>query len=101
MSRCAPGDLAIVVRAEIETNLGRIVRVLHLHDGRGDLVLRHAGDAVWWVEASAPLTWTRNGQPIRRTTGPVPDAYLMPIKGSNDGEHEAVETGETVQADPA
>ncbi|MBL0421958.1 hypothetical protein JI739_16530 [Ramlibacter sp. AW1] len=98
MSRCAPGDLAIVVRAEIEANLGRIVRVLHLHDGRGDLVLRHAGDAVWWVEAAAPLTWARNGQRICRTNGPVPDGYLMPIKGDGADDAESLDVDQLATA---
>jgi hypothetical protein len=38
MTRCKPGDLAVVTSAAHPTNLGRIVKVLALQDGEGPIV---------------------------------------------------------------
>lgn len=79
-SRCKAGDLAVVVDAYYRSNLGRIVRVIAQHDGKGDLVFRDAG-VVWLVQSSQPMTWTVAGKRFRRKRGPVPDTSLKPIRG--------------------
>lgn len=84
MPRCKPGDLAIVVKAFHAANLGRIVHVLRLHDGQGELSMHGLADTVWEVEcATGRLTWSR-ARPARRwrrKRGPIPDGALQPIRG--------------------
>jgi hypothetical protein len=77
--RCKPGDLAIVIKAECQTNLGRIVRVIKRSQGDGDLIYS-SFEPTWWVESSHPMTWTKSKKRYRRKKGPVPDAQLQPIK---------------------
>ena len=85
--RCKVGDLAVVVQAKFPSNLGRIVQVVGLHDGTGDIVYTPEFSPVWLVVASTRLTWTCNGKRYRRKSGPVPDQQLQPIRGlgSSDG----------------
>jgi hypothetical protein len=80
-SNCVAGDLAIVINAHHRCNIGRIVKVLAQHDGKGDLVFRDVG-VVWLVESPQPMTWTIGKRRIRRKSGPVPDTYLKPIRGN-------------------
>lgn len=79
-AQCKAGDLAIVVHAFHRGNLGRIVEVVGLHDGTGDLVFREGG-VVWLVKCAQPMTWTVGKKRFRRKYGPVPDAVLKPIRG--------------------
>ena len=37
--RCRPGDMAVVLDAVHKSNIGKIVTVIELHDGLGDVVL--------------------------------------------------------------
>jgi len=80
--RCRPGDLAIVVRATVLGNVGKIVRVLKRYDGSSGLSLENAGPA-WLVKSSAPLTWRAGSRRYRRKYGPVLDCNLQPIRGSS------------------
>lgn len=79
-SRCKAGDLAVVVDAYYRSNLGRIVRVIAPHDGKGDLVFSSAG-IVWLVQSPQAMTWTVGRKRFRRKRGPVPDTCLKPIRG--------------------
>jgi hypothetical protein len=79
--KCRVGDLAVVVGAEYRCNLGKIVRVLKPHDGRGEIRFRGHG-MVWWVESHSMLLWTNAGARFRRRSGPVPDHMLHPIRGN-------------------
>ena len=82
--RCKVGDLAVVVRAENRTNLGRIVRVVGRDDGTG--LLRFPGQrVVWTVACHRAMTWYLRGKRYRRKTGPVPDNRLQPIRGLPPG----------------
>ena len=83
--RCKPGDLAIVVSAELRCNVGLIVRVIAPHDGAGDVRFTHHGH-VWLVTAPRPMTWLMHGKRYRRKTGPVPDNRLQPIRGLPPGD---------------
>ena len=82
--RCKPGDLAIVVSAELRCNLGNIVRVIAPHDGAGTLRFPNQGH-VWIVDCPRLMTWYLNGKRYRRKTGPVPDNRLQPIRGLPPG----------------
>ncbi|MDQ9168996.1 hypothetical protein Q8A64_01095 [Oxalobacteraceae bacterium R-40] len=79
--RCRAGDLAIVIVAHNRSNVGRIVKVLAQHDGKGDLFF-HDHALVWVVEAPQPMTWSIGKRRIRRKRGPIPDSYLKPIRGN-------------------
>ena len=81
--RCRPGDLAVVINAYNTTNVGRIVKVIGLHDGKGELNMNDRTDTVWLVSCPAGfLRWARDdGRVWRRKSGPIPDVQLQPIRG--------------------
>ncbi len=81
MSRCRPGDLAVVISAANKTNLGRIVKVLALHDRTGPLVYAEGG-AVWLTESASPMLWTLASKEYWFFQGPIPDGQLQPIRGA-------------------
>ena len=78
--RCKPGDLAIVIKANYPSNLGRIVRVVALSQGEGDLVYPKE-QVTWLVTCQQPMTWYLKSKRYQRKKGPVPDAQLQPIRG--------------------
>jgi hypothetical protein len=78
--RCKPGDLAVIIDAFNCTNVGRIVKVVRLHDGGGSLAMASSPN-VWLVHCAQPLTWTIGDVLYRRKNGPAPDAQLQPIRG--------------------
>jgi len=79
-TRCRPGDLAVVISANLPTNLGRVVLVIKPDDGNSDL--RYPLDQnAWIVQADKPLVWLVDGKKVRRKRGPAPDAQLQPIRG--------------------
>ena len=51
--RCRPGDMAVVVDAFNKCNIGKIVTVIGLHDGSGDLALK-LKEPVWLQNFCAP-----------------------------------------------
>lgn len=77
--RCKPGDIALVVRAEHLHNVGLIVKVLGPYGG-GDIELPGRG-FLWEVECKQLQMWMMNGQVRWRHRGPVPDDYLLPLRG--------------------
>jgi hypothetical protein len=77
--RCRPGDLAVVIQAQLATNLGRIVRIIGIDDHNGDLRFP-IQTPTWLVRCDSPMTWRQNNKRYRRKQGPVPDAYLQPIR---------------------
>ena len=79
VNRCKPGDLAVVIQAQNKGNLGRIVKVLALHDRTGPLVYG-AGITVWMTESTAPMTWTIEPKVYMLNCGPIPDSQLQPIR---------------------
>ena len=79
--RCRPGDLAIVIQAEFATNLGRIVRIIGVDDRKGD-ILFPVKTPTWLVRCELPMTWHNDKKRHSRRQGPVPDAYLQPIRGN-------------------
>jgi hypothetical protein len=89
MSRCKPGDLAVVVDAQIKSNLGRIVRVVALHDGTGPLGAI-GPKPVWLVSAPTAMNWRDGPKRFRLKAGPVPDACLQPIRGVSEGAKRSV-----------
>jgi hypothetical protein len=79
-ARCRPGDLAVVIDAHNQTNLGRIVQVIGPDDGKGDL--KFPKDMlVWIVESHKNMCWQVGKRKVRRKRGPAPDAQLQPIRG--------------------
>lgn len=80
-TNCKQGDLAVVVTADNVANIGRIVRVIRPHSGRGKLAMRVPG-AVWLAECSHQMTWNIGEKIIMRCKGPVPDHCLRPIRGN-------------------
>lgn len=77
--RCRPGDLAVIVGAKFQANLGQIVRVIRADDKRTDIRFPRSMPT-WWVESPRPLVWVYEHKRYRRKRGPVPDAYLQPIR---------------------
>ena len=90
--RCRVGDLAVVIRANLPSNLGNIVRIVAPCNGSGDIVFTKDGP-VWIVECQRRMTWELRGKRYRRKKGPVPDNRLQPIRGAapGEGDRDAVE----------
>jgi hypothetical protein len=78
--RCRPGDMAVIVDAFNKCNLGKIVTVIGLHDGAGDLLLK-LDEPVWLVSCCVPLIWSTDKKRWRRKNGPAGDSALQPIRG--------------------
>lgn len=81
--RCQPGDLALVIRAEHLHNIGLIVRVVKPYC-TGDIELTGKG-FLWEVDCRQLQMWMVNGKIHWRHCGPVPDEYLLPIRGNQPG----------------
>lgn len=83
---CRPGDLAVVISAELPENIGLIVEVVGPWRGRR-LQLRGQGH-VWKVRTAGQrkaLTYRwSGGRKERRAEGPVPDHRLRPVSGLPD-----------------
>ena len=82
--RCKPGDVAVVLSAFHQSNVGRFVSVIERYQGTGDAG-QDWSQPVWLVASKAPLTWTRGKGLWRGNQGPVPDAALQPIRGLSAG----------------
>jgi hypothetical protein len=81
--KCRVGDLAVVVRAELECNIGNIVRIIAPVDGTS-VAFKGQGQ-VWMVECQRDMTWLMKDKAVRRKRGPVPDNRLQPIRGDTRG----------------
>jgi hypothetical protein len=82
--KCRVGDLAVVVRADLECNLGNIVRIVAPVAGSHD-AFKGQGQ-VWTVECQRDMTWLYKDKTVRRKRGPVPDNRLQPIRGQTPGQ---------------
>jgi hypothetical protein len=80
--KCKPGDLAVVIWAHNQENLGTIVKILQVHPDQ-KTVVKPEGDTVWTAQAPRPMTYEDGGVIKRRRKGPVPDSQLQPIRGAN------------------
>lgn len=83
MPKCQPGDLAVVVQADFHYNLGKIVHVVALDDGKGDIAYRKGAGVVWQVQCPTQMKWRQQGRTYLRNAGPVPDSKLQPIRGQS------------------
>jgi hypothetical protein len=96
---CKPGDLAIVVSAEQQQNIGQIVEVLGPPTGKPFNLPGH--HYVWQVRAvsgRATLHYRHaDGRLVQHVEGPAPDFRLRPVSGLDDGEkaQEDVAVGKT------
>lgn len=90
MTHCRLGDLAITINCDVQENLGRIVRVIGI---KGVKPWRDKGEVfVWEVEAiseASPLIYKYDQWLIETHRGPVPDIFLRPIRGEENGIEEA------------
>jgi len=78
--KCKAGDMAVVLSAFHQSNVGMFVNVVKLYDGASDVNMG-CEQAVWLVESNAPMTWTKGGKVWHGHRGPVPDSALQPIRG--------------------
>ena len=78
--RCRPGDMAVIVDAFNKCNIGKIVTVIELHDGSGELALK-LKEPVWLIRCSVPIIWSTDTKRWRRKSGPAGDSALQPIRG--------------------
>lgn len=87
---CKPGDLAIVVRSKIPSNVGLIVQVIGGHSPLDTGILTTDSSCqVWHCEAQgSPLTWELEYSigTLRRRNGPIPDECLWPIRDDEEGQ---------------
>jgi hypothetical protein len=78
--KCRPGDLAVVIAAVNESNIGLIVRVLRPYDKALDGRFNWTVPA-WIVEGSTVMIWANDEVTIKGTIGPALDEQLRPIRG--------------------
>ena len=78
--KCKAGDMAVVLSAVHQSNVGRFVNVVKLYDGASDVNMG-CEQAVWLVESNAPMTWTKGAKVWHGHQGPVLDSALQPIRG--------------------
>ncbi|MBA1366232.1 hypothetical protein [Burkholderia gladioli] len=77
---CKPGDLAILIHASLEENIGKIVKVLSSSQGNGN-------GMPWWhiscesMEFGSDLTGQVRLPVSRLVQLQCPDAWLRPISG--------------------
>lgn len=80
MHKCTAGDLAIVVYAYNNANIGAIVKVLALHPNQFEIE-SHPDDVLWTCQAAHPMTYSIGEKKRKIKTGPIPDSYMRPIRG--------------------
>jgi hypothetical protein len=82
---CQLGDLAITVKCEIPENLGRIVRVVASNgvEPWSDYGMLHTWE-VQTLSESETLTYVIKGRLSFKSKGPVPDAFLRPLRPPAD-----------------
>lgn len=71
---CKPGDLAYIVRSEIQANLGAVVEVLSINIELTNIM----GEPFWNVRACRPLEVMHGGL---AELGNIEDRRLRPISG--------------------
>lgn len=77
---CKPGDLAIIMKAILSENIGRIVLVLRSSDIHPKLGFR------WFVKPQNPMRIVSGADlvtiaPVSTDIGAMPDAWLKPVSG--------------------
>ncbi len=78
--RCKVGDLAIVIRPEMESNLGILVEVcLPWTEEPG----------FWWVRSLSGPRPRKDG--AIESEGAIADSALWPIRGGKAGEHDRMD----------
>lgn len=82
---CKPGDMAIVIAAELTPEMiGRIVRVVR-RVAYGEIIgsVRYTGDgAAWLIESDRPLPIRcTNGRIVHQLARSFGDRYIRPISG--------------------
>lgn len=84
--RCNPGDLAIIVKAFNDSNVGKLVRVVEPWGGRehygGTRWSKKADKHEWLVESIGLPLKTNIG--TRHQSGPMSDSQLQPIRGEEN-----------------
>jgi len=97
---CSVGDLAVTVKCEIPENLGRIVRVVASNgiEYWSDYGPLHTWE-VQTLSQSDTLTYIIKGKICFKSQGPVPDAFLRPLRPP--AEEPALEQTEPAPAEPA
>lgn len=74
--RCRPGDLAVIVRSDIDGNLGRLVEVI------GPVPIDVPGEPAWVVRShGAPLFTACNDS---RMVAWARDSWLRPLRPDAD-----------------
>lgn len=80
MHKCTVGDLAIVVYAYNNANIGTIVKVLALHPNQFELQ-SHPEDVLWTCQTAHLMTYSVGERKRKIKIGPIPDSYIRPIRG--------------------
>lgn len=74
---CRPGDLALVVRASLPVNVGKMVRCIRIDDPPFDRGEALRGQPIWLLDRE--LTWEFYGTTLRQLPF-APDTSLLPIR---------------------
>lgn len=80
-TRCKAGDLAVVISAYNQENLGQIISVIEPYANQGPVVFGENDGFIWFCESAMPMVWQVKDRYYRARQGPVPDSCLKPLRG--------------------
>ncbi len=80
-TRCKAGDMAVVISAYNEENLGQIINVIEPYANQGPLVFGENDGFIWLCESPLIMVWQVKDRYYRARRGPVPDSSLKPVRG--------------------
>lgn len=80
-TRCKAGDLAAVISAYNQENLGQIISVIEPYANQGPVVFGEADGFIWLCESPMLMVWQVKDRYYRARRGPVPDSSLKPLRG--------------------
>lgn len=97
MSKFKPGDLALVIKANHEENLGKVVTLIRstsenvIDCGDGSKTV-NPNKLICWVIQHEELVTTNElfGFKLKSSTGACPESWLMPVRGDFQPEKEKV-----------
>jgi hypothetical protein len=99
---CRPGDLAIVVRSRIASNLGKIVHVVgRFENGDSHIISLDTEDVIWLCRTEgSDLRWSGalGIETIRDDEGPIPDSCLRALRPGTESDDVARQVGELLVA---
>lgn len=88
MSKFKPDDLALVIRARVPENVGKVVRLIESYQMENPPPGFQAG-TYWTIQADGGFTvaeFALTGGVVRAPFADIHESWLMPLRGDEDPE---------------